>query len=232
MKNLTKLTLLFAAIMMTVSSCNLDTPNIDQISDFGVIYTVTSDLEYTVKTDFNGTIYSYKTPIAVKKDQIGKRVRVVFNVVTDGDSVSDTFAEIISLGTVNDVMAISQTEIDQMNAEEKAKFDETIGDTPMDIRKIQYVNGKINFTFMTVSSETYAKGTPVLVFDDVNSTATKKVYQCYYKASASASNLVTDYFTANVLSYIPGQKYEVEITFKPLGDISTGILNFDVDLTK
>ena len=223
MKNLTKFLAVCSITMMMFTSCNTEPSEVTRIADFGTIVSRTADLEYTIKTDNNNSIYSFETLISVSEKNVGERVIVYFDIIREGSESIDALVEILSMNIIDNVDVLYKSEVDK-----DTEFEQ--GATALDYRNIQYTDGKMNFEFLTLSKDGKANGTPQLIYDDINSTDTKKIFNWYYLTDASADMLIQSYFTANTEIFSPGVKYDVEIKYKSF-EGPEDIVKFYIDLT-
>lgn len=233
MKSITKL---FAFIaLLSITSCNIDAPDTDFVSDFGNIISMESENLYTIQTDDNGLVYSSETPYKIKKEDIGKRVRVEYTVISEGMFANNV--SIMKMGYTPSATAYSQSTIDSWSPEKRTEFLDTLGSTAMQYSSVNLSNrGYLNMIFSTLTSNSgyTPNGYSTLIFDDVTVRLPEDDtlrYSWHYRAKGDARNRCTDYASFILEPFFkPGKtKYPIQIKYKELESGTETVIKFDIN---
>lgn len=229
-KNLIKIFTLGIISSFTLTSCNLDVEEKTYINDFGTITGYTDPLTYAVTTDNDGEVISHKTTVSIKNEDVNKRVYMSYNILPSTSSTIK-YAEINSMRPIYKESVIYQSYYDSLNETDQDKH---YGATPIEFISVEHIHNYMNIVYHTLSNNSQTSvGLPILIYDDINSTDSIKKFTWQFKAEGDAHSSVVDYCTFEIGGIMtPGNKYEVEVSYKSLPSGKINVAKYTVDLSK
>ncbi len=219
MKRIFKLLSICVAMLALTTACNKENPYVTT-TDYGFISSYISPTIFTINTDFKGEIYPLESNVGIKQEDVGKRVRVVYELIKDGTAGAPAQVIYKQVGTVKTSDMVYQSEVLEKPADEQEKFWDEAGYTALKYHSVWIKKGMMNVEMMvpTNSVNSSPNGDAKLIYMDTESTKSEKVFKLCYNAKGDASKFANDFVTFNAVGEIFSENidYKVIIKYKSL----------------